>query len=214
MELGFKLVLVDLQGELCQEFSKAFKGVENVEVNNGEFEKVEFDCIVSAANSFGLMDGGVDGAITGYFGEQMMKRVQQKIIDEYCGEQPVGTSFIIRGNEEWNQNKNKYVAHTPTMRVPMNIRQTENVYQAMKAMLVAVYNFNKSVDEAHKPYWVNRINTVACTGLGTFCGEVPFRKAAKDMKMAYDNVINVPTHIDWDFANQRNRQIFLSKINS
>ena len=76
MELGFKLVLVDLEAELCQEFSKVFNGVENVEVVNGPFEKVNFDCIVSAANSFGLMDGGVDGAITGYFGEQMMKRVQ------------------------------------------------------------------------------------------------------------------------------------------
>jgi len=212
MELGFKLVLVDLEAELCQEFSKVFNGVENVEVVNGPFEKVNFDCIVSAANSFGLMDGGVDGAITGYFGEQMMKRVQQKIINDYHGEQPVGTSFIIRGNESWNDGNNQYVAHTPTMRVPMNIRTTENVYHAMRAMLMAVYGFNKAVDSGEKPPYVNRINTVACTGLGTFCGEVPFRKAARDMKMAYDNVINVPTHIDWDFANMRNKQIFLSKI--
>lgn len=212
MELGFKLVLVDLQGELCQEFSKAFDGVDNVTVYNGEFEKVNFDCIVSAANSFGLMDGGVDGAITGYFGEQMMKRVQQKIIEDYHGEQPVGTSFIIRGNEEWNDGHNQYVAHTPTMRVPMNIRVSENVYHAMKAMLIAVYKFNQSVDAGELEPYVNRINTVACTGLGTFCGEVPFKRAAKDMKMAYDNVINVPNRLDWDFANKRNKQIFLSKI--
>ena len=214
MDKGFKLILVDLEAKLCQEFEKAFKGVEGVEVVNGRFEDVEFDCIVSAANSFGLMDGGVDGAITGYFGKQMMDRVQEHIIKEYHGEQPVGTSFIIRGNEEWNDGKNKYVAHTPTMRVPMNIRQTENVYHAMKAMLVAVYRWNSDVRRGLKTLGVNGINTVACTGLGTFCGDVPFRKAAKDMKMAYDNVINKPTHIDWDFANLRNKQIFLSKIGS
>lgn len=29
------------------------------------------DCVVSPANSFGLMDGGYDLAITEYFGEQL-----------------------------------------------------------------------------------------------------------------------------------------------
>lgn len=212
MDKNFKLILVDLNSQLCEEFRKAFDGVDGVEVRDGRFEDVEFDCIVSAANSFGLMDGGVDGAITGYFGQQMMKRVQQKIIDDYHGEQPVGTSFIIRGNEEWNLGNNKYVAHTPTMRVPMNIRTTENVYQAMKAMLIAVYKWNQGVDESKKAHNVNRINVVACTGLGTFCGEVPPKKAAKDMRMAYDNFINVPKVLDWDFARQRANQIFLSKI--
>ena len=214
MESNFKLILVDLEPELCKEFQIAFEGLPEVEVINGPFEKVEFDCIVSAANSFGLMDGGVDGAITGYFGQQMMKRVQEKIITDYHGEQPVGTSFIIRGNEEWNEGKNKYVAHTPTMRVPMNIRSTENVYQAMKAMLIAVQKFNDKIDDYVTHPDFNRINVVACTGLGTFCGEVPFKKAAKDMRMAYDNFLNPPKIIDWDFANVRNRQIFMSKISN
>jgi len=212
MEKNFKLILVDLNSQLCEEFRKTFDGVEGVEVRDGRFEDVEFDCIVSAANSFGLMDGGVDGAITGYFGQQMMKRVQQKIIDDYHGEQPVGTSFIIRGNEEWNEGKNKYVAHTPTMRVPMNIRTTENVYQAMKAMLIAVQKFNDEIDNYVTHPDFNRINIVACTGLGTFCGEIPPKKAAKDMRMAYDNFINVPKVLDWDFARQRANQIFLSKV--
>jgi O-acetyl-ADP-ribose deacetylase (regulator of RNase III) len=212
MENLFDLVLVDLQPELCNEFRIAFEGVEKVSVVDGRFEDVEFDCIVSAANSFGLMDGGVDGAITMYFGNQMMNRVQNKIIEDYHGEQPVGTSFIIRGNEEWNDRHNKYVAHTPTMRVPMNIRTTENVYQAMKAMLLEVNNFNKLVDSGKMPEYVNRINTVACTGLGTFCGEVPFNKAAKDMRMAYNNFMNKPRAISWEYAVERNKQIFRSKI--
>jgi len=212
MKSNFKLVLVDLEPELCLEFEAAFKGVENVEVVNGPFEKVEFDCIVSAANSFGLMDGGIDGAITGYFGQQMMDRVQKKIIADYCGEQPVGTSFIIRGNEKWNEGKNKYVAHTPTMRIPKNIVRTDNVYQAMKAMLIEVQKFNNIVDVNDKYPDLNRINTVACTGLGTFCGEIPYKRAAKEMRLAYDNVMNPPTVLDWDFAVKRNSEIFKAKI--
>tara|TARA_R110000772_G_scaffold17946_3_gene50017 strand:+ start:156490 stop:157134 length:645 start_codon:yes stop_codon:yes gene_type:complete len=213
MENMFNLVLVDLQEDLCHEFEKSFKGVDKVTVQYGRFEDVDFDCIVSAANSFGLMDGGVDGAITMYFGGQMMDRVQAHIIDRYHGEQPVGTSFIIRGNEQLNDGDNKYVAHTPTMRIPMNIVATENVYQAMKAMLIEVHRFNKLIDDGKLDSKYNRINTVACTGLGTFCGEIPSKRAARDMKLAYDNFINPPTEIDWDFAVQRNKEVFLSKIN-
>lgn len=51
--------------------------------------------MVSAANSFGLMDGGIDAAITDFFGKQLPVRVQARIISEYGGVQPVGTSFII-----------------------------------------------------------------------------------------------------------------------
>lgn len=46
------------------------------------------------AETFGLMDGGVDAAITAYFGSQLQERVQQNIIREYLGEQPVGTAFV------------------------------------------------------------------------------------------------------------------------
>ncbi|ECE9311446.1 phage tail protein, partial [Salmonella enterica subsp. enterica serovar Napoli] len=35
--------------------------------------------MVSTANSFGLMDGGVDAAITAYFGPQLQERVQRNI---------------------------------------------------------------------------------------------------------------------------------------
>ena len=71
--------------------------------------------MVSAANSFGLMDGGVDLAITRFFGVQLMERVQAHILQEYLGEQPIGTSFTI----ETGHPKHPFVAHTPTMRVPM-----------------------------------------------------------------------------------------------
>lgn len=46
------------------------------------------------AETFGLMDGGVDAAITAYFGSQLQERVQQNIIREYLGEQPVGTDAV------------------------------------------------------------------------------------------------------------------------
>mgnify|MGYP001045746119 FL=1 len=61
--------------------------------------------------------GGVDAAITVFFGNQLQKRVQQRIVDEFDGEQPIGTSFIITTQDA----KHPYLAHTPTMRVPMYV---------------------------------------------------------------------------------------------
>src|SRR5690348_1291522 len=113
-----KLILVAPNPDLCLAFEQYFAGLPNFEVVNGRFQRVaEYDCMVSPANSFGLMDGGIDAAIIDYFGQGLMRRVQDYIIEYYLGEQSVGTSFIIEtGNE-----KHPYLAHTPTMRVPMEI---------------------------------------------------------------------------------------------
>lgn len=213
MELSFKLKLVDLNPQLCEEFKIAFSKYPEVEIINSRFENVEWDCIVSAANSFGLMDGGIDGAITDYFGEQLMKRVQNKIIKEYGGEQPVGTSFIIEGTEGFY---GKCCAHTPTMRIPMDVSNTDNVYKAMKAMLLVVDNYNKGLAK-HIEYHEARndgsvllakpINIVACSGLGTLAGRVPYKKAALQMAKAYRHVLNPPTEITWDYAVNRNLDI-------
>ena len=49
-----------------------FEDLCNVTVINGIFEYLsEYDCMVSAANCFGLMDGGVDTAIVNYFGTDL-----------------------------------------------------------------------------------------------------------------------------------------------
>ena len=58
-----KLILVSPEPLLCAEFREQFKELPHVEVVDGYFETLpEFDCMVSPANSFGLMDGGTDGA--------------------------------------------------------------------------------------------------------------------------------------------------------
>jgi O-acetyl-ADP-ribose deacetylase (regulator of RNase III) len=195
----FKLILVDLQEDLVEALRKAFAGLPNVEFHVGRFERLrEFDCMVSAANSFGLMDGGVDAAITRYFGNSLMRRVQQHVIEAFDGEQPVGTSFIIATNNK----KHPWLAHTPTMRVPMSIEGTDNVYLAMKAMLRAVKGHNAAAtQEAHK------IKSVACTGLGTFYGKMTFVEAARQMALAYKNFLSPPKTIDWTYASLRQYEV-------
>ncbi|KAB2904828.1 MAG: phage tail protein [Anaerolineae bacterium] len=191
-----KLILVNPNLAFCQAVDYFFDKLPNVEIVQGYFEHLpEFDCIVSAANSFGLMDGGVDAAIIRFFGQQLMTRVQQHILFHYLGEQPVGTSFIIEtGNE-----KHPYLAHTPTMRAPMEIAHTDNVYSATWAMLLAVREFNKSAER--------KIERVACSGLGIGTGRVPYQQAARQMALAYYHFLAPPKSLDWNIASTRQKRI-------
>lgn len=191
-----KLILVDPKPDLCAAWKTHFEGLSNVEIVNGRFEKLpEFDCMVSAANSFGLMDGGVDLAIIRFFGRPLEQRVQAYIIENYLGEQPIGTSFIIETGHE----KHPFIAHTPTMRIPMTIALTDNVYVAMWAMLLAVHHHNLSN--------ARKIETIACPGLGTATGQVPSEEAARQMALAYRNFLNPPGAISWRYADGRQEKI-------
>ena len=46
-------------------------------------DNMEVECVVSPANSYGLMDGGYDRAISEWFGFDLMKKVQGYIIANY-----------------------------------------------------------------------------------------------------------------------------------
>jgi O-acetyl-ADP-ribose deacetylase (regulator of RNase III) len=191
-----KLILVDPKMTLCDAWKSYFGDLPNYEVVNGYFERLpEFDCMVSAANSFGLMDGGVDLAIIRYFGYELESRVQKRILAEWRGEQPVGTSMIVETMHE----KHSFIAHTPTMRIPMDITHTDNVYKAMWAMLVAVDRHNQSAER--------KIETVAVPGLGTATGQMPAKEAARQMALAYKNFLNPPRSITWNYASDRHIQI-------
>lgn len=191
-----KLILVDMNAGVCAAWQEYFKALPEVEIINDYFENLpEYDCMVSAANSFGLMDGGVDAAITRFFGEGVMRRVQERIIAEYLGEQPVGTCMLVdTGNP-----KHPWIAHAPTMRIPMEIAHTDNVYLAMWAVLRAIHQ--------HNQLSASPINVIACPGLGTFTGKVPYREAARQMSLAYKNYLNPPTHITWRYASERQARV-------
>jgi O-acetyl-ADP-ribose deacetylase (regulator of RNase III) len=192
---NFEIILVDLNRFLCEEWRKAFKKYPNVSVVNDYFQNVpNYDCMVSPANSFGIMDGGIDKAIIQYFGIELQHQVQKVITEEYFGEQPVGTSFIVKtGNK-----KHPFLAHSPTMRTPMKITRTDNVYNAMFATLRAVANYNKT----HR----KKIKSIACSGLGTATGRVTPKEGARQMELAYRYFLE-PEHLTWFHANQRQKNI-------
>ncbi|HCJ9104139.1 macro domain-containing protein [Escherichia coli] len=194
-----KLILSAPVYEMADAFKRVFGNADNVDVAEKPFETIrEFDCMVSAANSFGLMDGGVDAAITAFFGTQLQTRIQNHILREYLGEQPVGSAFVI----ETGDNHHPWLVHAPTMRVPLTIDGTDAVYNATWAALLAIFQHNKNATTDRK------IKTVVLPAMGAGCGQVPFESVARQMKLAWDNFNKKTESINWEYAYSRQWAVF------
>lgn len=193
----FKLILIASERDLYNAFREYFTHFSNVEIVNDRFEWLtKYDCLVSPANSFGMMDGGMDAAITSFFGKSLEEKVQRRILDDYLGEQPIGTSLIV----ETGHPNHPFLAHTPTMRVPMNIQGTDIPYVAMWAMLLAVRQHNKNARR--------QIESVVCPGFGTGIGRVAYKEAARQMALAYDRSLYPPRWLNCFVAAQRQLEIW------
>src|SRR4051812_30498717 len=190
------LWLVHPDNEMCEAFRQRFAGLPNVRVVRGRFEDLEsHDCFVTAGNAFGLMTAGIDAAVVRRFGEGLMQQVQHRIRDEFLGEQPVGTAFLVPTGHP----SIPFLAHAPTMRVPGSIEGTDKVYSATWAALLAI--------RAHNRTAARKIEVAAFPALGTGFGGVPFGEAARQMAVAYRHYREPPHRLDWDFVVERHKAV-------
>ena len=178
-----KLYLVDSKEELCDKWRQVFSSYPEVEVLTGDYFQQSADAIVSPANSFGIMDGGLDLAIRNELGFQVESDIQEVILNKYHGEMPIGTAEIINTNHDrWS-----YMIAAPTMRIPENVAFTLNAYIAFRAIMIAINSFNESNPK-------KLIKSLVCSGLGTGIGSMEPIKCAAQMRAAY-KLINEPARI-------------------
>jgi O-acetyl-ADP-ribose deacetylase (regulator of RNase III) len=191
-----EVCLVHPDGAMCDAFRGRFAGLPGVRVVRGRFEDLgPHDCFVTAGNAFGLMTAGIDAAVVRFFGDGLMRRVQQRVLDQFFGEQPVGTAFVVpTGHPDV-----PFLAHAPTMRVPGSIEGTDKVYAATWAALLAVHAHNVTADR--------KIEVVAFPAMGTGFGGVPFDEAARQMAVAYRHYREPPHRLDWDFVVERHKAV-------
>ncbi|XP_046553882.1 uncharacterized protein LOC124263347 [Haliotis rubra] len=122
-----------------------------IEISHGDIFKdaPSADALVSPANSFGFMDGGIDMAYSLHFRWQMQERLQNIIRTEKHGELLVGDAIIMPTFEggakedsmDWSMTNEgqpiKWLISAPTMRVPMTVKGTVNAYLAFRAVILA-----------------------------------------------------------------------------
>jgi len=181
--LPSKLVLIDRSQPLVDRWKEQFSDCPEVEVLVGDYFQRPADAIVSPANSFGIMDGGLDLAIRDQLGFTVQERLQAAIVEKYHGELPVGSAEVVPTDDpRW-----RYMVAAPTMRVPESVAFTLNAYLAFRAILVAVENFNKASGQ-------RTIDSLVCCGLGTGIGKVAPTRCAAQMRVAYQ-LLRTPSRI-------------------
>jgi O-acetyl-ADP-ribose deacetylase (regulator of RNase III) len=191
-----RFIVVTRSKDTCDEIRWAARDTPDMEVFLGSFDSVPlFDCVATAGNSFGLMDAGMDLAVLKFFGLELQTRIQKKILEEFYGEQPVGTAFLV----ETGRVDHPYVAHVPTMRVPMNIAGTDHVYLATWATLIAVGQHNRSAKR--------KIETLVCPAFGAGTGGMTGIEVGFQMKLAWQHFKKPPTVINPSFAQERQERI-------
>lgn len=136
-QYDIKVFLVDVDNRMIRAWERKFIDERNVKIIN--MDVVEFlkknsaiDGVVSTANSFGIMTGGLDAAYIQYFGIELQEAVQRKIAEEYFGEQPVGTSVAV----EIPEHPGVLLIHTPSMRTPQPIIDPRVVYSCTRTALI------------------------------------------------------------------------------
>jgi len=172
-----KIYIVEYQPEIARVFEKNFNDVPNVSVVCSGLEEFydehqnEIDCLVSPANAYGIMTGGFDAAISDILGWGFQGKVQQYIKDNFYGEQPVASSFLIKTDIP-----ELSLIHTPTMRYPSVIKDDLIVYYSMRSTLICALE--------------NNVSCIVIPVFGGLCGGVPAEVAAIRMKEAYNQILN------------------------
>ena len=169
--------LRDISPAITAAWEAEFADAPDVEVSCGEIFDAKADAIVSPANSFGYMDGGIDLVYSRFFGWQLQERLQALLLERHLGELPVGQAVVVPTEHALIP----FLVSAPTMRVPASISRTTNVYLAFRAALIATIEHNMG---SSLP-----IVSLLVPGLGTGVGEVPPERAARQMKLAYNAIV-------------------------
>ncbi len=191
-----KIVLCDINKDLVKAWNDAFADVayredrqdHQIEIVCGNIFDQTVDALVSPANSFGFMDGGLDYLISKTLGWDIQSNLKKYINEELDGELVVGQAVAIS-----TTNCNiPFVISAPTMRVPMILgTNSTNVYLATRAALITMKKC--------------KLDSIVFPGMGTGVGKVPVEICAGQMRQAFEDVFYSSRPSSWNEAQVRHQ---------
>lgn len=200
-----KIVLAATENRLAGAWEKAFTGLADVGVHRGSIFDVACDAVVSPANSFGFMDGGIDALYLERFGVEVQSRLRRLILDRHHGELLVGSAEVV----ETGDPAQPFLIAAPTMRVPMVLGpETVNPYLATRAVLLLAKHGTSAGERLS-----DRLRTIAFPGMGTGVGRVPAEICARQMRAAVDEFLlegyRMPK--SWAEASERHQRLYTDR---
>lgn len=109
-----RVSLCDRNPDVVRALAYNFHDAGGVEVLEGDLLGLNCDAVVSPANSFGYMDGGIDHHIDRFYGGEAQRAVLSLIAERFYGELRVGSAAVIG----MATRRFPYLVVSPTMRVP------------------------------------------------------------------------------------------------
>jgi O-acetyl-ADP-ribose deacetylase (regulator of RNase III) len=204
--MKMKIILAAVEQALVDAWQRFCGDVEGVTVHRGSILELDCDAIVSPANSFGFMDGGIDALYLDFFGPDIQMQLRRLILDRHHGELLVGDAEIV----ETGNARIPYLIAAPTMRVPMILRDSVNAYLAARAALLLVQHGAFPSGEREGQRVVESVKSIAFPGLGTGVGQIGFNTCARQVRAAIEDTLlgqyRMPQ--SWAEASERHQLLY------
>lgn len=201
-----EVILTAVEGALADAWKLFCGDLECVTVHRGSIFEVACDAVVSPANSFGFMNGGIDALYVKHFGAGIQDKVQEMIAKRHHGELLVGTADLVETGDQ----SMPYLIAAPTMRVPMVLTDSVNAYLAARAVFLLVKNgCFPSGDPVRQ-----RVQRVAFPGLGTGVGQLGVNTCAHQMRVAIEEGLlgRATPPRSWAEASERHQLLYTPRV--
>lgn len=201
-----KIVLTSVRSSLAKAWSNYCGDLDFVEIYHGSILDVRCDAVVSPANSFGFMDGGIDGIYMDYFSSEIQLKVRRNIFDFHHGELLVGEATIV----ETDNKQIPFLIAAPTMRVPMPLNESVNPYLSARAVFLLIKYGKFSTGQYEGKRISDCVDTVAFPGLGTGTGGINSNICARQVRAAINDILleqyKMPK--SWAEASERHQLLY------
>jgi O-acetyl-ADP-ribose deacetylase (regulator of RNase III) len=165
--------------------------------------------IVSPANSYGFMDGGIDAEYLDHFGPQIQMLVRRQIYECHAGELVVGTADIV----ETGHAAIPFLIAAPTMRVPMVLRDSADAYLAARAVFLLLKRGVFTNGSLCRPADSRSCSDHRFSRLGTGVGRIGFNTCAHQVRAAIDDILlgHYEMPRSWAEASERHQLLYTDR---
>lgn len=184
-----KIILTDINPLIVNAWK--IQNIDNeIEIHNSDFKILSADAIVSPANSFAIMDGGVDQALLDEFGYDIQQKIRNRATALHnMPIIPVGASVAI----DIKHKQYKWLISAPTMPVPMDVSNTFNAYISTRSALSTAKTINAK--------------SVLLFGMGALTGNYNPEICAAQMMLAISDFQSNKEYKTWDEVNSFIRKL-------
>jgi len=180
---GLRLTLVAVNDAMADAWQALATDRLGLVVHQGSITDVVTDAVVSPANSFGFMGGGIDAVYSRWF-PGISDRVRAVSGADRGGELPVGAAVIVATGVE----RPGWLISAPTMRQPGELLHPDGT--AAGAAAAAVFRLWR---DGTLPGAAGRVRdvvtSIALPGLGTGVGGLDPQVCARQVALALDDVL-------------------------